>query len=782
MAPESADTPAYLQPDRAASRRVEDLLDRMTVEEKVAQLTAVRPDEVTVDGELDGALARERLSNGVGHLTRVGGHGGFEPGRVAELVRELQSFLAAETRLGVPAIPHEECLSGYMGPGGSTFPQAIGLASTFDPDLVEETSRRIRGQLLAVGARHALSPVLDVGRDPRWGRIEETFGEDPHLVARMGVAYVRGLQGAEPSEGVSATAKHFVGHGAGEGGRNRSSVQVGERALREVHLRPFEAAVREAGVESVMNAYHDVDGVPCAGDERLLTDVLRGEWGFDGTVVSDYHSVRFLRDEHGVAATAREAAVRALEAGLDVELPLVECYDELVGAVADGDLAEATVDAAVRRVLRQKVEKGLFESPAPDSGAVADAFGPDANREHARRLARASLTLLTNDGTLPLDDPASVAVVGPKADSPAGQLGDYAYAAHYPAREATRRVVTPLSALRDRLGEDRVAYAPGCTTTGSTRDGFDDAVAAVEGSDVAVAFVGARSAVALAAADGEVPAADAAPGAVPDAPTSGEGADVVDLSLPGVQGDLLAALAATDVPLVVVLVSGKPHAVPELHETASAVAHAWLPGEEGGNGIADVLLGSHGPGGRLPVSVAKHVGQLPVYYARRPNSRRERHVSVDADPLYPFGHGLTYADFDYDPIRLDRKTVAPAGTVTASVAVENVGDRAGHEVVQLYAHERSPTLVRPVQELVGFERVRLAPGESATVAFELPTARLASHDREMNLVVEPGEFELRVGRSAADVASSGVVEVVGERWTVPRSARRFVTPTTVERA
>jgi beta-glucosidase len=754
----------------------------MTLAEKVAQLTSVQPDELLTDGELDEELVRERLSEGIGHVTRLGGHAGLEPGRAAELTREIQSFLVEETRLGVPAVPHEECLSGYMGPDGTTYPQAIGLASTFEPELVEGMTERIREQLRAIGTAHALSPVLDVGRDPRWGRTEETFGEDPHLIARMAIAYVRGLQGAEPSEGVSATLKHFVGHGVGEGGLNRSSVQVGERELREVHLHPFEAAVREADAESVMNAYHDVDGVPCTGDERLLTDVLRGEWGFDGTVVSDYYSVRFLRDQHGVAGSLREAAVRAVEAGLDVELPLVECYDELVGAVEDGELAEATVDRAARRVLRQKVEKGLFEAHAPEPGAVDDAFGPEAGREYARRLARESVTLLENDGTLPLSDPESVAVVGPKADSPAGQLGDYAYAAHYPGEESNRHVVTPLEALRDRLGEERVAYAPGCTTTGTDRDGFDDAVAAVEGSEVAVAFVGARSAIALAdPTSDESMTADPTPADLPDAPTSGEGADVTDLGLPGVQGDLLATLAETDTPVVVVMISGKPHAVPELQGTAPAIAHAWLPGEEGGAGVADVLLGEHNPGGRLPVSVARTVGQLPVHYAQKPVSRNERHVYVDEDPLYPFGHGLSYTEFSYGPVEVDRETVEPAGTVTASVTVENAGDRAGHEVVQLYAHERSPTLARPVQELVGFERVHLEPGASATVEFELATARLASHDADMNLVVEPGEFELRVGRSAADVVDEAVVEVVGERWVVPRSARTYATPTTVER-
>ncbi|SFR98302.1 beta-glucosidase [Halomicrobium zhouii] len=783
----ATDNPPYRDASLPVERRVDDLLDRMTLEEKVAQLTAVPARYMALDesaaesavhlldedGNINRDNARELIGDGVGHFTRLGGGGSLEPERAAEVTNELQEMVQEETRLGIPAVPHEECLSGYMGPDGTTYPQGIGLASTWNPDLVEEMTTRIREQLQAIGTVHALSPVLDVGRDPRWGRTEETFGEDEYLVAEMASAYVRGLQGEDPTEGISATVKHFAGHAVGEGAKNRSSVQIGERELREVHLFPFEAAIRETGAESVMNAYHDIDGVPCAKDRSLLTGILREEWGFDGTVVSDYFSVRYLDDEHGVAADHYEAGIQALEAGMDVELPQVAAYDKLVDAVENGDLAEETVDVAARRVLRQKVEKGVLDDPFVDVDSVSEEFGPDADRDYARKLGRESVTLLKNaDDLLPLVGEEDVAVVGPKADTPEGQLGDYAYAAHYPERDANREVVTPLDALEERLG-DQVTYAEGCTTTGPATEGFEDAVAAAEDSDVAVAFVGTRSAIAF--SDPEADMVEQ-----PDVPTSGEGADVTDLQLPGVQQELVEELHDTDTPLVVVQVTGKPHAIEWIDDNVPAILQAWLPGEEGGHGIADVLLGDHNPSGRLPLSVPKNVGQLPVYYSRKPNSRNENHVYTDEDPLYPFGHGLSYTEFEYGEVSLSETEVGPADTVTASVTVENTGDVAGHEVVQLYTHQDNPSLARPVQELRGFERVHLEPGESATVTVTLSTAQLAFHDTDMDLVVEPDTYEVRVGSSAADIESTATFDVVGERYEVPSSGRAYFSDSSVE--
>ncbi|MFB6141471.1 MAG: glycoside hydrolase family 3 N-terminal domain-containing protein [Halosimplex sp.] len=760
----------------------------MTVEEKAAQLGSVSPSrhvadeaegetddggsELVEDGELNREVAEELLADGIGHLTRIGGEGSLPPERAAEVTNELQRLLTEETRLGIPAIPHEECLSGYMGPEGTTFPQGIGMASTWDPDLMAAVTDTIGDQLEAIGTAHALSPVLDVARDLRWGRVEETFGEDPYLVAEMATAYVSGLQGDSPADGITATLKHFVGHAVGAGGKNRSSVDLGERQLREVHMFPFEAAVREGDAESVMNAYHDIDGVPCAKDEWLLTDVLRGEWGFDGHVVSDYFSVDFLESEHGVAATQREAAVAAVEAGVDVELPNTDCYEYLPEAVRRGELAEETLDATVRRVLRAKFEKGLFDDPLVDADAAAEPFEDEAAVGLAREAARDSLVVLKNEGDLlPLDDADSVAVVGPKADDKKGMLGDYAYAAHYPEEEYEFEADTPLAAIENRVDAD-VHYAQGCTATGNSTDKIGRAVEAAEGADVALAFVGARSAVDFSDAEG-VKAEQ------PMVPTSGEGCDVTDLGLPGVQEELVAQVEETDTPVVVVLVSGKPHAIPEIDANADGVVQAWLPGEEAGDAIVDVVFEGHDSGGHLPVSMPKSVGQLPVHYSRRPNTYSEDYVYDDGQPVYPFGHGLSYAEFEFSDLDLSDVEVTPSGTFTASVTVENTADRAGSDVVQLYVSAENPDLARPVQELVGFRRVELDAGESTRVSFEIGASQLAYHDRNANLTVEAGDYELRVGHSAEDIAETAQLSVTDSKQ-VPRTSRRYFTETALD--
>lgn len=757
-------------------RRVEQLLEQMTIVEKAAQLGSVNADNpLNEEGDLDEEAMEKHLSNGIGHLTRIGGEGSLPPREAAEQTNNLQEYLQEETRLGIPAIPHEECLSGYMGPEGTTFPQMIGMASTWSPDLLEEVTDTVRSQLEAIGTAHALSPVLDVARDLRWGRVEETFGEDPYLVAAMACGYINGLQGG--GDGITATLKHFAGHGAGAGGKNRSSVNLGRRELRETHLFPFEAAIRTANAESVMNAYHDIDGIPCASDEWLLTDVLRGEWEFDGMVVSDYYSVEFLRSEHGVAADEQEAGVTALEAGIDVELPYTDCYGEhLVDAVENGELAEETVDVAVRRVLRAKARKGLLDDPTVDPDAAADPFDTDEAGELTTRAARESMTLLKNeDDLLPLADEgtSSVAVVGPKADDAQELMGDYAYPAHYPEEEVELDATTPLDALRERSDEYgfEVLHEQGCTTTGPETDGFDAAVDAAADADIALAFVGARSAVDFSESDRERINK-------PSVATSGEGCDVVDLGLPGVQRDLVERVHGTGTPLVVIVVSGKPHSIEWIAEEVPAVLQAWLPGERGGEGIAAVLFGEHNPAGHLPVSIPRTVGQLPVHYNRKPNTANEEYVYTESDPLYTFGHGLSYTDFEYDDLSLSTDELPPAETVTVTVTVENVGDRAGHDVVQLYASAGNPDQARPVQELVGFKRVSIEAGEAKRVSFEIAASQLAYHDRDFDLTVEEGSYEFRIGHSAADIVASASFQVTGTK-DVPTTGRTYFAETDV---
>jgi beta-glucosidase len=761
----------YRDETAPSTRRVDDLLSRMTLREKAAQLGSINAEELLDNGTLDREQAEELLENGIGHLTRIGGEGGLSPTDAARVTNELQDILG-ETRLGIPAIPHEECLSGYMGPEGTTFPQSIGMASTWNPDLMREVTTTIRRQMQAIGTAHALSPVLDVARDLRWGRVEETFGEDPYLVASMACAYVSGLQGESIEDGISATLKHFVAHGASEGGKNRASVNLGRRTLRDVHMFPYEAAIQTTGAESVMNAYHAVDGIPCASSEHLLTGVLRGEWGFDGTVVSDYYSVEFLKSEHGIADTEREAAVTALESGIDVELPYTDCYTHLVDAIEDGELTEETLDESVRRVLRMKIRKGVFDDPSVDADAADDAFGTEHATQLTERAARESMVLLKNENALlPLADSDSVAVVGPKADDAQEMLGDYAYPAHYPEDEVSFDATTPLDAIQERTDDESVAYEAGCTTTGPDTSGFESAVDIAQEADVTLAFVGARSAVDF--SDSEETAAK------PAVPTSGEGSDVTELGLPGVQQELVERLHATGTPLVVVVVSGKPHSIEWIADEVPAILQAWLPGEEGGYGIADVLFGDYNPGGRLPVSLPRSVGQLPVHYNRRPNSANNDHVYTDSSPLYPFGHGLSYAEFAYDDLSLSTDEINPAGSLTASVTVTNTADRSGRDVVQLYVRPESPDLIRPVQELKGFAQVHLEPGESKRVSFELSASLLAFHDQDMNLTVEDGSYELRIGRSSTDIAAAEPFDIINSKR-VQTTGRTYFAETDIE--
>jgi len=743
--------------------RAERLRESMTLEEKVKQLCAVEASALYDGDGFSEAKADELLSEGIGQLTRIGDETGLPPEDVAEFRNATQEYLQEETRLGVPAIVHDECICGYMGPGGTTYPQGIGLAATFDPETASDVTREIRRQLEAIGTDHALSPVADLARDLRWGRAEETYGEDPYLAAEMTTGYVNGLQGTD-NEGVMATLKHFLGHGTTEGGRNRASANIPPRELREEHAFPFEAAIHEADAGAVMNAYHDIDGFPCTSSPDVLRDLLRDELGFEGIVVSDYYSVRFLEDEHNVAESRRDAAVQALEAGIDMELPLIECYDELVGAVEDGDLAEETVNEAVDRVLETKARIGVLDTEPVDPGAVSEAFETDEQREISREAAGKSMTLLENDGTLPLDAPGSIAVVGPMADAGRGMVGDYGYPARTP--DHGMDLVSPLEGIEAAFDGD-VTHAAGCDMS-EDESGIPAAVDAAESADVTVACVGAYSAISL----------DEGDGVSPQKPTSGEGCDVTDLSLPGAQPALLEAVLDADTTVIPVIVSGRAHTIGWAAEDAAALLHAFLPGEEGGNAVADVLFGDVNPAGRLPVSIPETVGQQPVRYNRKPNSARAGYVDVGIDPAYAFGHGESYTDFSYSDLELSADEIAGRGEITASVTVENTGNVTGDEVVQLYVSDPVASRTRPVQELKGFERISLGAGEEKRVTFTLAADQLAFYDRDMNLTVEAGAFDVRVGAASDDIRAEATFDVTETREVV--GERRYLTKTVVD--
>jgi len=746
--------PLYLNPEG----RVQDLIQRMALEEKVAQLGSIPATEFLEDGKFSIEKATKLLKNGIGQITRIAGSRGINlsPREAAEIANEIQRFLIEETRLKIPAIVHEECLSGFMARDATTFPQAIGLASTWNPNLVQRVASVIREQMKATGAHQGLSPVLDVVRDPRWGRTEETFGEDPYLVAYMGTAYIKGLQGEDSISGIIATPKHFAAHGFSEGGRNCASVHVPLRELREVFLFPFEAAIKVAKAGSLMNAYHEIDGIPCACSRELLTEILRREWGFDGFVVSDYGAIRMLQTFHHVAADEEEAALQALEAGIDIELPRVVCYGEpLIQAVKKGQVSEITLNEAVSRVLRAKFLLRIFENPYVDAENAPKVFDTAEHRALALQASRESIVLLKNDGILPLSkEIGSIAVIGPNANNTRNLLGDYSYTAHLSCERDVVPVVSVLAGIKSRVSpQTKVYYAEGCEIAGTSTEGFREAVEMANKSDLVVAVVGERSG--LSPSD-----------------VSGEGRDQASLRLPGVQEELVEALHKTRKPVIVVLVNGRPLSIGWIVKNCPAVVEAWLPGEEGGNAIADVLFGDYNPGGKLPVSFPFEVGQVPLHYNRKPSSFRD-YVSASSKPLFPFGHGLSYNRFEYDFLSITPEKVGPTGVVTIGFEVKNVGDRAGDEVVQLYVCDVVASVSRPVKELKGFRRIRLEAGEKRTVTFKLSADQLAFYDRYMRLVVEPGTFEVMVGDSSADIRLKGTFEVVGDVKVVPSNRAFF---------
>ena len=762
---------------------VEDLLAQMTLEEKLAQLGCVWSTQLVDGPEFSLTAAARLMPHGTGQVTRIAASTGLRPQGLAVFHNEIQRCLLEQTRLGIPAIIHEEAVAGFCARDAVQFPQAIGLGATWDRDLVEEVADHIRTEMLAVGARQSLSPVLDIGRDPRWGRVEETYGEDPVLAGELGVAYVRGLQGTGPvrpdgsaapglAHGVVATGKHFLGYGLPDGGLNHGPVQLGSRELREVFAEPFAAAIRDAGMASVMNSYSSVDGLPCAGAPLILTELLRDELGFTGTVVADYFAVDLLRTHHRVAPTKAVAAAKALMAGLDVELPALDCFAQLAPLVEAGVVPVEVVDAAVRRVLLQKVDLGLFEHPYVDDGAAPAAFGTPAGRDLARRAAVESLVLLDNDGTVPLAAGrlGRIAVIGPAADDPRLLEGDYHYPAHLEIIYGTAEqgagaellpqaggafapgpflpdIVTPLGGLRAALlGADvELVHERGCDITGSDRSGIPAAVQAASGADVVVLCVGGRSGLTLDA-------------------TVGEARDAVDLDLTGVQLELLDRVAATGTPVVTVVVSGRVHTLDVVEERSAATLLAWLPGIEGGTALADVLLGAVAPSGRLPVSLPRSVGQVPVHYNHRAGGGRSQfwgdYTDSPSGPLHPFGFGLSTTTFTYSPVLVEEGSTTEPTRVT--VTVTNSGGRSGAEVVQCYVHDETASVARPERQLVGFTRIDLDPGEARRVTFVIHPSRLAFFDENFHFVCEPGAFRVEVGGCAGAPADTTTFDLGGE--------------------
>ena len=734
---------SYLDPSQSIEARVADLLARMTLTEKCAQL--IGPFGLDDgDGSFSLELARKHFSNGISYVNSH--HHQRNTRQTVVYLNALQKFLREETRLGIPMLALGEGLHGYMAHEATSFPQAIGLASAWDPELHERVFGVVAREMRARGAQYVLSPVIDLARDPRWGRTEETYGEDPYLVSQLGVAAVRGLQGkcfsGDPQH-VLATAKHFAAHGQPEGGRNCAPANYSERILRDEFLAPFEAVVREAGIGSVMASYNEINGVPSHVNPWLLKDVLRSEWGFDGFVISDGWGVDDLYRLHFVAADEVEAARKAFSSGVDVELG--RCFRHLEGEVQAGHIPQARLDAAVARVLRLKFQLGLFENPFVD---VENALAVTNCAEHkalALEAARKSIVLLKNEGNLlPLDASKlrSLAVIGPNAA--AVRLGGYS--------GNPGCGISVLDGLRAKAGQNsfEVLYAEGCGLTESTNDagqmwwddgtqGYDpvrdaaliaEAVKVAQKTDVVLLVLG----------DNEQTCREAW--------SEAHLGDRDSLDLPGRQDELLRAVLATGKPLVLLLLQGRPASINFAAEHVPAILEGWYLGQAAGTALADVLFGEVNPGGKLPITFPRSVGQLPAYYYHKPSAQRG-YLFADKEPLFAFGHGLSYTTFAYADLRLNTKSIRADETATLSVDVINTGARAGEEVVQLYIHDvLSERITRPLKLLKGFQRISLQPGETRAVTFAIGREQLQFFDESMQRVVEPGNFELLVGGSS----------------------------------
>lgn len=750
--------------------RVEDLLQRMTLEEKVAQLLSIWEQKGKIqaaNGDFSPEKASAAFPNGLGQIARPSDKRGVEapaaggagaagatagvanrgPEATARYINDAQRWAVEKTRLGIPMLMHEEALHGYVAPGATSFPQSIALASTFDTGLVERVFTVASREMRARGAQLALAPVVDVARDLRWGRIEETYGEDPHLVSEMGVASIRGFQGKTlplAPDKVFVTLKHMTGHGQPESGTNIGPAQISERTLREVFFPPFERAVTELPVMGVMPSYNEIDGLPSHANRWLLTDVLRGEWGFKGAVISDYFAIREMVTRHRMFTDIKEAAARAMDAGVDVETPDGEGYVHLPELVKAGKVSQAQVDDAVRRVLTMKFQAGLFENPYADAGkAAAKTNTPDAIAL-AREAAQKAIVLLKNEKQmLPLDASRirRLAVVGTHArDTPIGGYSDI-----------PNHVVSVLEGMRTAgKGKFEVDYAEGVRLTKS-RSWSADAVDLVEPevnaklADEAVAAAGKADVIVLVLGDNEQLSREAW--------ADNHLGDRSALDLVGPQDELAKRILALGKPVVVVLLNGRPLAVNYLAENAPALIEGWYLGEQTGNAIADVVFGKVNPGGKLPVSFARSVGQLPVFYNHKPSARRG-YLFDTTKPLFPFGYGLSYTSFDISAPRFAKTEIGINEPVEVSVDVANTGMRAGDEVVQLYLRDDAASVTRPVKELRHFQRVTLRPGEKRTVKFTLTPRDLSLWNIEMKRVVEPGTFTVSAGPNSVDLKSA----------------------------
>ena len=758
----AAPIPLYKNTAAPAARRVQDLLSRMTLEEKAAQMMCIWQEKSTklqdAGGNFDFKKAKKHFSHGhgLGQVGRPSDAGskptdvgiGKKPRETAVLTNAIQEFFIKNSRLGIPVIFHEECLHGHAAIGATSFSQPIGLGATFNPNLVRALYAMAAEETRVRGAHQALTPVVDVARDPRWGRVEETFGEDPYLVTQLGIASVRGFQGDasfKDKKHVIATLKHFAAHGQPESGINCAPVNVSLRVLRETFLQPFEEAIRKAGAISVMASYNEIDGVPSHASQWLLRDVLRKEWGFKGFVVSDYYAIwelGYRPDTHGhfVARDKKESCVLAVRAGVNIEFPEPDCYLHLVGLVRQGVLKESELDELVAPMLFWKFKLGLFEDPYVDPNEADRIVGCDANRQLAVQGARETITLLKNENhllPLNLNKLKTIAVIGPNADREL--LGGYSGKPYY--------FNSVLEGIRAKVnGKIKIPYAEGCKITvgGSwnqdlvtpakveeDRRLIAEAVSVAAQADVIVLCLGGNEQTSR------------------EAWSRNHMGDRTTLDLVGRQDGLVNALQMTGKPVIVLLFNGSPLAINSLSQNVPAILECWYLGQEAGQAVAEVLFGDYNPSGKLPITIPRSVGHLPAFYNYKPSARRG-YLFDDVSPLYPFGFGLSYTKFDFKNLRLEKKSIRSKGSTRVLVDVTNAGKRRGAEVVQMYIRDLVSSVTRPVKELKGFQKVSLQPGETQTVILNITPESLAFYDINMKYTIEPGQFEIMVGNSSRD--------------------------------
>lgn len=786
--------PVYKNKSKAVSERVEDLLSRMTREEKIAQLCSDLPVSFVENGSVKLDEIRKKFHAGLGRITQYTTVGLLSSVSIAKITNEIQHFFTEETRLGIPVLLQGENLCGYPGAGGTLFPAMINVASTFDPELAEEMARVISSETKAVGVRQALSPVLDVSRDPRWGRTYETFGEDPYLISQMGIHYVRGMQ-KNKTDGVIATGKHFLGYAETQGGLNMTATRMGNRELYEVFATSFEAAIREAGLDSVMSSYSEIDGIPAVANSAIITGLLRKTMGFEGVLVSDGAAVQKLFDYQKIGKTYAEAGFLACRAGCDTEMPVGNAFRHLGEYIDNGVLSESRLDEAVRRVLKSKFEYGLFEHPYVDEQAVTLSLSSEAGWNLVQTITDESLILLKNDNKiLPLSKGKKLAVIGPHGGSLREPISGYTYPAYVEmflaaekefdagtisfngmADEAANsrqqngeQAKTPFTvAVFNKQEQHRLAdmdgiyrgqyhektlaeclaeytdivYEKGCDITGDSKDGFDAAVSAARRSDAVIMTLGGNCGW--------------------FGTTGGEGKDRSTLELPGVQQELLETVVGTGKPVVLILYGPGIFSIGWALEHVQAVIQAWLPGARGALSLSKALYGDINFGGKLPVSIPRSAGHIPVFYNHHTGSgygsskgnllMGSGYVDSSDTPLLPFGFGMSYTDFVLSDFSVAEKEVPTSGEITIRCTVKNTGSVAGDEVIQLYYHFLDARVTRPIKQLAGFKRVHLQPGEINNVRFMLNTAQLGFYNEEMEFVVEPGRLELMLGTSSENI-------------------------------